>query len=193
MKQKKRCLMMVMEIFKNHNLVTIATTKKDNMSTHSCNNLFLVQHLLYINTHNLWTCQTFVTCPIQSAKFCTKCDFEHTWRRLFQKLGMCTNSDIYLIILKQITIMRYLFYPLYSQLKWEILLFYAVYTFVLHFFKICEISINWIMCPWRAIIVIVNCEFIVYKMVASKTNEHNKSQIQRHLSVHISTITTSVV
>jgi hypothetical protein len=31
----------------------------------------------------------------------------------------------------------------------------------------------------------VNCEFIVYKMVAYKTNEHNKSQIQRHLSVHI--------
>ena len=35
----------------------------------------------------------------------------------------------------------------------------------------------------------VYCELlsIVYKMVASKTNDHNKSQIQRHLSVHFST------
>jgi len=33
----------------------------------------------------------------------------------------------------------------------------------------------------------VNCEFIVYKMVTSKTNEHNKNQMQRHFSVHIST------
>ena len=33
------------------------------------------------------------------------------------------------------------------------------------------------------------CELlsIVYKMAASKTNDHNKSQIQRHLSVHFST------
>ena len=33
------------------------------------------------------------------------------------------------------------------------------------------------------------CEllFIVYQMAASKTNDHNKSQIQRHLSVHFST------
>ena len=35
----------------------------------------------------------------------------------------------------------------------------------------------------------VYCELlsIVYKMAASKTNDHNKSQIQRHLSVHFST------
>jgi hypothetical protein len=33
------------------------------------------------------------------------------------------------------------------------------------------------------------CELLsnVYKMAASKTNDHNKSQIQRHLSVHFST------
>ena len=35
----------------------------------------------------------------------------------------------------------------------------------------------------------VYCELlsIVYKMTAFKTNKHNKSQIQRHLSVHFST------
>ena len=33
------------------------------------------------------------------------------------------------------------------------------------------------------------CELLsnVYKLAASKTNDHNKSQIQRHLSVHFST------
>ena len=169
---------MVMEIFKNHHLVTIATTKRDRtcqptVTTYFLFNIFCTSILTISELAKiLWHVQykilrsaPSVILSIPDEGYSRNLALTLISTLLFLNKLLCHHDigvDSFIIcwILIQFilhgttNILRYLFYPLYSQLKWEILLFNIVYTFVLHFVKICEISINWIMCPWPAIIVL---------------------------------------